>query len=205
MIKPIETPYKGYRFRSRLEARWAVFFDALNIKWEYEKEGFDLGDGDYYLPDFWLPELSLWYEVKGVLDQRQGGVNLWNRHCVTYPELSLAEKFRSEQEYPCAVAVGQVGEEEIYFFAHDMTDSSGGSFDSRMFWCMARGVPTLRAERLHSQRVIWTTDFIDPLPHFLCNYDVGFDTTLIQQAQNIAKSARFEHGENPNIQSLRRK
>ena len=26
-IKAIETYYKGYRFRSRLEARWAVFFD----------------------------------------------------------------------------------------------------------------------------------------------------------------------------------
>jgi hypothetical protein len=29
-IKAIETSYKGYRFRSRLEARWAVFFDALD-------------------------------------------------------------------------------------------------------------------------------------------------------------------------------
>lgn len=27
-IKPIETRYKGCRFRSRPEARWAVFFDA---------------------------------------------------------------------------------------------------------------------------------------------------------------------------------
>ena len=35
-IKPIETIYKGYRFRSRLEARWAVFFDALGIEYEYE-------------------------------------------------------------------------------------------------------------------------------------------------------------------------
>lgn len=25
-IKPIETIYNGYHFRSRLEARWAVFF-----------------------------------------------------------------------------------------------------------------------------------------------------------------------------------
>ena len=31
-IAAIETKYKGYRFRSRLEARWAVFFDALGIK-----------------------------------------------------------------------------------------------------------------------------------------------------------------------------
>ncbi len=51
-IKPIETIYNGYHFRSRLEARWAVFFDALGIEWEYEPEGFDLGGGVYYLPDF---------------------------------------------------------------------------------------------------------------------------------------------------------
>jgi len=50
-VKAIETKYKGYRFRSRLEARWAVFFDACGYKWEYEPEGFDL-DGSYYLPDF---------------------------------------------------------------------------------------------------------------------------------------------------------
>jgi len=39
-IKAIETVYNGYKFRSRLEARWAVFFDALGIEYEYEKEGF---------------------------------------------------------------------------------------------------------------------------------------------------------------------
>ena len=56
-IKAIQTVYKGYKFRSRLEARWAVFFDALAEKstmapkWTYEPEGFDL-DGVYYLPDF---------------------------------------------------------------------------------------------------------------------------------------------------------
>lgn len=51
-MKAIETRYKGYRFRSRLEARWAVFFDALGIKWEYEPEGYDLGEAGWYLPDF---------------------------------------------------------------------------------------------------------------------------------------------------------
>lgn len=50
-IKPIETYYNGYRFRSRLEARWAVFFDALGVKYEYEPEGFQTPAG-YYLPDF---------------------------------------------------------------------------------------------------------------------------------------------------------
>src|SRR5262245_46962536 len=43
-LEPIETRYKGYRFRSRLEARWAVFFDAQGIKWEYEPQGYDFGE-----------------------------------------------------------------------------------------------------------------------------------------------------------------
>lgn len=64
MIKPIETIYNGYRFRSRLEARWAVFFDAAGIEYKYEAEGFDLGDGVYYLPDFYLPKRDLYVEVK---------------------------------------------------------------------------------------------------------------------------------------------
>jgi len=38
MVKP--TKYAGITFRSRLEARWAVFFDALGISWEYEPETF---------------------------------------------------------------------------------------------------------------------------------------------------------------------
>lgn len=63
-IKPIETHYNGYRFRSRLEARWAVFFDSMRVEWEYEKEGFNLGKGVKYLPDFWLPRFGGWVEVK---------------------------------------------------------------------------------------------------------------------------------------------
>lgn len=63
-MKPIETRYAGCRFRSRAEARWAVFFDALGIKWEYEAQGFT--DGTHsYLPDFWMPELDTWVEIKG--------------------------------------------------------------------------------------------------------------------------------------------
>lgn len=62
-IKAIETWYKGVRFRSRLEARWAVFFDALDIRWEYESQGYVI-DGRPYLADFWFPALSTWAEVK---------------------------------------------------------------------------------------------------------------------------------------------
>lgn len=64
MIKAIETTYKGYRFRSRLEARWAVFFEMAQMQWRYEPEGFDLGPKGYYLPDFHLPEHNVWLEIK---------------------------------------------------------------------------------------------------------------------------------------------
>jgi hypothetical protein len=63
-IRAIETKYRGYRFRSRLEARWAVFFDALRIKWTYEPEGYELPDGSRYLVDFYLPEYQVFAEVK---------------------------------------------------------------------------------------------------------------------------------------------
>lgn len=71
VIKAIETRYAGYKFRSRLEARWAVFFDVCGIEWEYEPEGFtvDTPRGQIrYLPDFWLPQAGQWVEVKGFLD-----------------------------------------------------------------------------------------------------------------------------------------
>jgi hypothetical protein len=70
-IKPIETVYKGYRFRSRLEARFAVFFDHLGINWDYEKEGYILPDGASYLPDFWLPDQDCFIEIKGTSPTRE--------------------------------------------------------------------------------------------------------------------------------------
>ena len=63
-IKPIETEYNGYRFRSRLEARWAVFFDTAGIPYQYEPEGFVLEDGTHYLPDFYLPWFKCYVEIK---------------------------------------------------------------------------------------------------------------------------------------------
>jgi hypothetical protein len=67
-IKAIETRYAGCHFRSRLEARWAVFFDQLGIKWEYEVDGFELSTGRY-LPDFLLTDCSTWVEVRGTNDR----------------------------------------------------------------------------------------------------------------------------------------
>ena len=63
-IRAIETIYAGCRFRSRLEARWAVFFDELDIEWKYEAQGYEK-DGERYLPDFLLPRTQTFVEVKG--------------------------------------------------------------------------------------------------------------------------------------------
>ena len=46
-IKSKETYYDGYRFRSRLEARWAVFFNNIGLEYEYEVEGFDMEECSY--------------------------------------------------------------------------------------------------------------------------------------------------------------
>ena len=61
----IKTTYKGIEMRSKLESRIALFLDALNIKWEYEPKTFLLSNGHPYKPDFYLPELKQWIEVKG--------------------------------------------------------------------------------------------------------------------------------------------
>jgi hypothetical protein len=52
-MKAIPTKYKGVSYRSRLEARWAVVFEAMGLEYVYEPEGFE-NDGEVYLPDFWV-------------------------------------------------------------------------------------------------------------------------------------------------------
>lgn len=58
VIKAIPTNYNGVEFRSRLEARWALFFDIVGYDgWLYENEGYQLPSG-WYLPDFFFPQRS---------------------------------------------------------------------------------------------------------------------------------------------------
>jgi len=65
-IKAIPTRFHGYSFRSRLEARWAVVFETLNINWQYEPEGLQSPCGDKWLPDFLLQsqKKKVWVEIK---------------------------------------------------------------------------------------------------------------------------------------------
>src|SRR5689334_9158287 len=62
-MRAMETIYRGRHLGSPLEVRFAVFFDALEIAWEYEPKEFAL-DGLWYLPDFYLPDLDLWIDIK---------------------------------------------------------------------------------------------------------------------------------------------
>lgn len=103
-IKPIETIYNGYRFRSRAEARWAVFFDACGIKYLYEPEGFILSDGTMYLPDFYLPESKTYFEVKGLMSDA-------DMHKVT----------QLQKDWNCSVAVGYA---DMTFQASDNYENS---------------------------------------------------------------------------------
>jgi hypothetical protein len=79
-IKAIPTTYNGIRYRSRLEATWACFFDSLG--WEHEYEPFDL---DGYIPDFVLrfPKENVLVEVKPMLEVESER----KRHYVRYREV----------------------------------------------------------------------------------------------------------------------
>lgn len=65
IIKPIRTKYRGITFRSTLEADWAATLDSLRIGWQYEPQGLTLSSGVLYRPDFYLPAIGTWLEVKG--------------------------------------------------------------------------------------------------------------------------------------------
>lgn len=69
-IKAIPTTYKGIEFRSRLEAKWAAFFDLCGWRWEYEPCDFD-----GWIPDFqlYLGAKSPFVEVKPISDPVQWG------------------------------------------------------------------------------------------------------------------------------------
>lgn len=62
--KAIPTEYKGIRFRSKQEAKTANALDNFGIKWVYEKYDYQLSNGLWYKPDFFLPNMKMWIECK---------------------------------------------------------------------------------------------------------------------------------------------
>lgn len=68
IISAIPTTYNGITFRSQIESKFACCCDKLNIKWQYEPKHFILKkSATKYTPDFYLPELKLWVEIKGII------------------------------------------------------------------------------------------------------------------------------------------
>jgi len=61
--KEIVHPIYKYRFRSLLEARHAVFIEALGFRYEYETYQASDGSKRYWI-DFYLPDVAQYYEVK---------------------------------------------------------------------------------------------------------------------------------------------
>ena len=99
-ISAIETAYKGYRFRSRLEARWAMFFDLTGVPWVYEPECLKV-DGEAYLPDF-----LLWGDTHHEVKSRHESTR------VSPPRVYLAGKMKAAHEWRGEAAVCEEGNRE---------------------------------------------------------------------------------------------
>ncbi len=218
-IKAIETRYHGCRFRSRLEARWAVWMDRLGIAWHYELQGFDLG-GTAHLPDFWLPFPDggshpdgipplpgFWLEVKpGPLSDR---------------ERSLFERLARHTRHTVCAFAGDPwpGEFALYEFRAVagsrvlFPNMCGGCGGSGFFpyassgWLTWRGAETPVAIPGPCP-ACGGAGVLDPgadeqwldhrLGHFLGCLSPGREVSRACAAFAAARSARFEHGETPN-------
>lgn len=186
-IQAIETVYKGYRFRSRLEARWAVFFETLGVEFNYEAEGFRLGTIDY-LPDFYLPSIPAFFEVKG-------------RELNADDELKVSQ-LAIRSGYPVYVWVGDIPEPCDDWLSCGFDDSKVGLnmlayFKEGMDWgnaffaCKKCGAFNAQYQSEGWGRVC------------SCYLDRGgWDAyatetcaSVLATAYAAARSARFEHGE----------
>lgn len=199
-ITAIPTKYAGCHFRSRLEARWAVFFDTIGIAWQYEPEGYEL-DGKRYLPDFWLPQIKTWYEVKG-----RSPTNL---------EYSLAYALEQATGHRVLIARGDIPY-STDLAGYDKTSAPGGDglrdiettgdYDYAWCicpWCDQPGIEyEARSARIHGYQFHNLTpdeawEHIKDKPNHWSIDDKCYsgDHPRVLQAFNAARSARFEHGQ----------
>lgn len=214
-VKAIETHYNGYRFRSRLEARWAVFFDALGARYEYEKEGFSLPSGPY-LPDFWLPEINTWVEIKGKEPSKH--------------EKELCKELAIITDSPATIFHGLPFENSGVIYAGNLHRSGGSIIDFDLVtWKIFKGKAHLQLMHPLSEGELEELKVMSPSltegpwerivfgselrisgyevfedgdgDQFYSNkyhcYPVenAEDAMRLSGAVNQAKSARFEHGE----------
>lgn len=193
--KAIETLYKGHRFRSRLEARWAVFLDAIKTPWEYEKEGYELPSGRY-LPDFWLPELHAWMEVKpgsvvGDADDVDDIPSDIQNRC---------EHLAEGTDSSVIVAIGLPPGRLLVFTGDTSSSSSGVSWwglgRERVVWAIDNGRKLcLRCWPHQPQRTFHSPDHGHRSPLTDDVWADARDDVTWELAATAAKSARFEYGQ----------
>lgn len=189
-MKAIETHYKGYRFRSRLEARWAVFFDALGASWDYEQEGLDI-DGHWYLPDFWFPTLECFGEVKpDTLTQKDFSLAVACRSILLVGTPDV-KGYRIPHEHSCYACyrseIAGCGTCEDHKCINRSPYGGCANYGN------CRGNENLPCETS-------TTNVMDLCSSFLkgrvwMNYGEDYDDPRFLHAVYAARGARFDHGE----------
>lgn len=175
-LKAIETVYNGYRFRSRLEARWAVLLDSLGVKYEYEAQGYDL-DGLWYLPDFWLPDMDCWIETKGRPMERED--DTWRK---ARDLAAISDKYVNVFCGQISTPGSTVGKQ--FFGAED--DHTG--FDPTSVWWFQ--CPICQAFQLGARITELPCRCIEAYTH-------PDDNKSVRAAHLRARQARFEHGATP--------
>ena len=174
-IKPIETEYKGFLFRSRLEARYAVFFDTLGVKWEYETEGYEI-DGIRYLPDFWLPMVTCRNdEVSGVFVEVKPAIRLTP---VEENKITALGYFK-----PTFCFHGLPGQHHE-MFQDSAYEYNGDGWDNCMAFVHCPNCNHVKVEFAEGNYMF--------CPKCSCHADS--ETERLVNAYKSAKQARFEHG-----------
>lgn len=191
-VKAIETHYNGYRFRSRLEARWAVFFDTLGVDYRYEMEGFELPSGKRYLPDFYIPKQKsiskggFWIEVKGISPGVYGG-----RRCDELGALKgeMVFLFFGAIPYPYP----DFGEDSAWAFG--VNESGYHIWDNDYWWCICPDCGKLGIEyEGRSARLDCGCIRENPNGRHEDKHRTRDDRRLVF-AYKTAREARFEFGE----------
>ncbi len=205
MIKAIETSYKGYRFRSRLEARWAVAFDAMGIKWEYENQSFWVAPFVGYMPDFWLPKTKTWVEVKGDLETVD-----WNNLAHAVMSNGLPEIKNTWSTDGGLLVLGSIPDSHekwipIYPLLQHSTELRAGFvseavFSDGGFRFFRYGVPPAVIHSYDGSKQLWIEATkklaVGELGYYVDEYFVEeFKDCKAQIGFSAARRARFEHGE----------
>lgn len=194
-IKAVPTEYKGYLFRSRLEARWAVFFDALGIEWEYEPEGIVLSNGKSYLPDFYLVDFYCFFEVKSKAIKG------------TAKEKVAMSKISNGRRWAGMICFGDPMDDDIHIFCQETERSGGGGYESNITIGPHPDThkPYLFSYDDRRERSFYThfgEDMDDErIPMLTCEYGnykyKDFVNANVEYARKLARQARFEYGDTP--------